>query len=121
MDEPVLMANVNAPDSHRLATYEAGGGYGALRKTLKERSPDDARRDEDGKLVITHTTEGRETTVPRWLGVKLPAGAKADDAVFQYRLQQIAAAADRIGLRHGLNAANEKKPDDPKPATKKLD
>ena len=72
--------------------------------------PDDARRDEDGKLVITHTTEGRETTVPRWLGVKLPAGAKADDAVFQYRLQQIAAAADRIGLRHGLFPGADKKP-----------
>lgn len=45
MDEPVLMANVNKPDSHRLATYEAAGGYGALRRTLKERSPEDVLRE----------------------------------------------------------------------------
>ncbi|MBN8458378.1 MAG: protein kinase [Verrucomicrobia bacterium] len=75
--------------------------------------PDDARRDEDGKLIVTHTTDGRKTTVPRWLGVKLPAGAKADDAVFQYRLQQIAAAADQIGLRHGLFPESDKKPVSP--------
>ena len=40
--------------------------------------------------------------MPRWLKVTLPAGAKPTDAVFQYRLRQIAAAADRIGLRHQL-------------------
>lgn len=40
--------------------------------------------------------------IPRSLKVTLPAGAKPTDAVFQYRLRRIAAAADRIGLRHQL-------------------
>jgi serine/threonine protein kinase len=43
-----------------------------------------------------------EKSLPRWLKVTLPAGAKPTDAVFQYRLRQIAAAADQIGLRHEL-------------------
>lgn len=38
--EPVLMANMNKPDSHTLKVYEAGGGYRALRKALKEMTPD---------------------------------------------------------------------------------
>ena len=75
--------------------------------------PADAQLDEDGKLVFTATTEGRKITMQRWLGVKLPAGAKTNDAVFQYRLQQIAAAADRIGLRHGLSPESDKKPVSP--------
>ncbi len=37
--EPVLLANVNKPDSHTLSVYEAGGGYSALRKVLKGMSP----------------------------------------------------------------------------------
>ncbi len=37
--EPVLLANIHKPDSHRLAVYEAGGGYRALRKVIKELSP----------------------------------------------------------------------------------
>ncbi len=40
--------------------------------------------------------------MPRWLKVKLPTGAKPTDAVFQFRLEQLADAADRIGLRHQL-------------------
>jgi serine/threonine protein kinase len=40
--------------------------------------------------------------IPRMLKVNLPAGAKPTDAVFQYRLRQIAAAADQIGVRHEL-------------------
>ncbi len=64
--------------------------------------PDDAQRDEDGKLIVTATIDGRATTAPRWLGVKMPAGAQPTDAVFQFRLRQIATAADQIGLRHGL-------------------
>jgi serine/threonine protein kinase len=40
--------------------------------------------------------------MPSVLKVTLPAGAKPTDAVFQYRLRQIAAAADRIGIRHRL-------------------
>lgn len=41
MFEPVLLKNVNVPDGHLLATYEAGGGYRALEKALKEYTPDD--------------------------------------------------------------------------------
>jgi NADH-quinone oxidoreductase subunit F len=37
--EPVLLANIHKEDSHRLSVYEAAGGYRALKKTLKERSP----------------------------------------------------------------------------------
>ena len=73
--------------------------------------PDDARRDEEAKLIVTATIDGRETTAPRWLGVKLPAGAKPTDAVFQFRLRQIAAAADQIGLRHGLFPEADNKAD----------
>jgi NADH-quinone oxidoreductase subunit F len=35
----VLLANLNKKDSHTLAVYEASGGYRALAKTLKEKSP----------------------------------------------------------------------------------
>ena len=38
----------------------------------------------------------------RRVEVALPAGAKPTDAVFHFRLTQLAAAADRIGLRHDL-------------------
>ena len=34
--KPVLLANIDKPDSHRLATYRAGGGYAALRKAIQE-------------------------------------------------------------------------------------
>jgi NADH-quinone oxidoreductase subunit F len=37
--EPVLLANIHKEDSHRLKTYEAGGGYRTLRRVLKEQSP----------------------------------------------------------------------------------
>lgn len=37
--EPVLLANIDKPDSHTLRVYEAGGGYQALRKVLKELDP----------------------------------------------------------------------------------
>ena len=37
--EPVLLANIRKPDSHTLAVYEAGGGYRALRRVLKDMSP----------------------------------------------------------------------------------
>ena len=39
--EPVLLANIHKENSHKLAVYEAGGGYRALRKAMKEMSPDD--------------------------------------------------------------------------------
>ena len=76
----------------------------------------------DGKLIPYPTLLKAFATPPnddspgkstsRWLKVTLPAGAKPTDAVFQYRLKQIAAAADQIGLRHGLFPAKDNKPDD---------
>ena len=39
--EPVLLANIDKPNSHTLAVYEAGGGYGTLRRVLKEMTPED--------------------------------------------------------------------------------
>ena len=39
--EPVLLANIHKTDSHTLAVYEAGGGYRALRRVLKEMTPED--------------------------------------------------------------------------------
>ena len=39
--KPVLLANIDKPDSHRLATYRAGGGYAALRKAIQEMTPAD--------------------------------------------------------------------------------
>lgn len=39
--EPVLLAQVGKAESHTLRTYEQAGGYQALRKALKEKSPKD--------------------------------------------------------------------------------
>ncbi|MGA2616515.1 MAG: NADH-quinone oxidoreductase subunit NuoF [Thermoguttaceae bacterium] len=39
--EPVLLANIQRANSHELSVYEAGGGYQALRRALKQMSPDD--------------------------------------------------------------------------------
>ncbi len=73
----------------------------------------------DGKLIPFPTllkafaappdNDSLGKTPPRWLKVTLPAGAKPTDAVFQSRLRQIAAAADRIGLRHELFPVQGKK------------
>ncbi|ASY69657.1 NADH-quinone oxidoreductase subunit NuoF [Sinorhizobium fredii] len=41
MFEPVLLKNIDAPDGHLLSTYEAGGGYQALAKVLREHTPDE--------------------------------------------------------------------------------
>ena len=73
--------------------------------------PDDAKFDEDGKLVVTANTDGGEQAGSRWLSVKLPAGAEPSDPVFQSRLKKIAAAADQIGLRHWLFPEEHKKPE----------
>jgi NADH-quinone oxidoreductase subunit F len=37
--EPVLLANVELPDSHTLRVYESTGGYAPLRRCLKEMTP----------------------------------------------------------------------------------
>jgi serine/threonine protein kinase len=75
----------------------------------------------DGKLIPFPTLhkalatppddDSQEKPMQRWLKVTLPAGAKPTDAVFHYRLRQIAAAADQIGLRHGLFAKPDQKSD----------
>lgn len=39
--EPVLLANLDKPNSHTRAVYEATGGYRGLRRALKEMSPSD--------------------------------------------------------------------------------
>ena len=39
--EPVLLANINKADSHTRKVYESAGGYSALKKVLKEKSPAD--------------------------------------------------------------------------------
>src|SRR5256885_13862668 len=39
MFQPVLLANVGKPNSHTLATYEAGGGYTAMKKVLTTMTP----------------------------------------------------------------------------------
>lgn len=37
--EPVLLRNINVPDSHRLAVYKSRGGYRALEKALSSMTP----------------------------------------------------------------------------------
>jgi NADH-quinone oxidoreductase subunit F len=39
--EPVLLANIGKEDSHTLKVYESTGGYQAIRRVLKEMSPND--------------------------------------------------------------------------------
>ena len=39
--EPVLLARINQPDSHRLAGYRADGGYATFERALKDRKPAD--------------------------------------------------------------------------------
>lgn len=42
--EPVLLANIDRPDNHTLAVYQASGGYQTLRRVLGEMSPDDVKQ-----------------------------------------------------------------------------
>src|SRR2546430_1542629 len=39
--EPVLLAGVNKPGSHRLEGYRTDGGYAAFERTLREKKPAD--------------------------------------------------------------------------------
>ena len=75
----------------------------------------------NGKLVYFPTLlkamaappekDSRENPMPRWLKVTLPKGAKPTDAVFHFRLKELAAAADQIGVRHELFPKSDGKPD----------
>lgn len=56
------------------------------------------------KAFATSPDDQPEKSAPRRLVVTLPEGAKPTDAVYQFRLRQLAAAADRIGIRHELFA-----------------
>jgi len=62
--EPVLLANIEKPDSHTLAVYEQAGGYSALRRVLKEKSPADVI-----ELVKSSNLRGRG-------GAGFPCGLK---------------------------------------------
>lgn len=57
--------------------------------------PIEAKRNDKGKLVHSDSED------ERFLYVELPVGAKATDAVYHDRLQQLAAIAEKIGLDHG--------------------
>ena len=62
--EPVLLANIHKPDSHKLAVYEAAGGYRALKKALKQMAPKDV-----AELVRSSGLRGRG-------GAGFPTGLK---------------------------------------------
>ncbi|MBZ7927475.1 NADH-quinone oxidoreductase subunit NuoF (plasmid) [Ensifer adhaerens] len=64
MFEPVLLKNLDVTDAHLLATYEAGGGYRALARALKEYTPDEII-----DLVKTSNLRGRG-------GAGFPTGMK---------------------------------------------
>ena len=61
---PVLLANIDKPESHTLRVYESGGGYQALRRVLKEMKPADVVN-----LVRTAQLRGRG-------GAGFPTGMK---------------------------------------------
>ncbi len=64
--------------------------------------PEGVKRDAKGKLLITEYSFGRIETGTAWLVVELPMGAKPTDAVYESRLRQIAALADKMGLSHRI-------------------
>ena len=61
--------------------------------------PSDMKRSEKGLLV-----DGMNGDWPNelWLNVELPVGTKPTDAVFHSRLKQLAAVADKVGLKQTI-------------------
>ena len=59
-------------------------------------------------LATAPDDDAKGKSPPRRLEVALPEGARPTDAVFHFRLKEVAAAADRIGLRHELLPRQEK-------------
>lgn len=64
--------------------------------------PEGVKRDGKGNLLITEYKFGSSETGSAWLVVELPMGAKPTDAVYESRLRQIAALADKMGLSHHI-------------------
>jgi len=62
--EPVLLANIDKPDSHTLRGYEANGGYAGLKKVVSQMKPTDVT-----ELVKTSGLRGRG-------GAGFPTGLK---------------------------------------------
>ncbi len=62
--EPVLLANIDRPESHTLAAYEATGGYQAWRRVVSECAPEDVQ-----ELVKSSALRGRG-------GAGFPTGLK---------------------------------------------
>lgn len=63
------------------------------------------------KALATPPDEESRGEIPsRRLKITLPAGAKPTDAVYHFRLTQIASAADQIGISHELFPPMGKKP-----------
>lgn len=65
-------------------------------------TPRNAEREVQGKNGESATGSGRKFQMERWLMVELPLGAKAEDPVYESRLKQIADAADKAGIQHGI-------------------
>lgn len=62
--EPVLLANIDKPDSHTLRVYESAGGYQGLKKVVKKMQPADV------------TTEVKESNLRGRGGAGFPTGLK---------------------------------------------
>jgi NADH-quinone oxidoreductase subunit F len=62
--EPVLLANIDKPDSHTLRVYESTGGYQGLKKVVKKMQPADV------------TTEVKESNLRGRGGAGFPTGLK---------------------------------------------